>query len=428
MIESSRPDRALIQTLERLAELGVIPDVAPALRRSAGSVETALREAVLGEVTAFTDSRNPQILPDLRDHAKAHVAEVVRLFEGETCGDLAFVSAHARRRAEQRFPLEATLHAYRCGHRAISRWLRDAAASICPQTAREAVDAIADFAIEYTNVISAVMTSDYVAHTRLIEAAEGDLSAELLNILLAGYDESDGRIGRLLKSTGYLDQRQSYCVVGVRTPIAVELDSPERAQRLLAALANLFAPTSIQDPRGPAQFPGGGDRIGVAPAVGLDGAANEPGRAPGAASLAARSVGHRGGQRRSPVDGLDSRGFEGGDRSAGLRQRGPAGRFLLGTPGAQPAAARGRRIRALGRAAVDPGLAGRGRQGRGALAQTLQALADADLNIQKAGRRLDVHPNTIYARLQRIRDATGLDGKRHHDLVELLLAVECARI
>src|SRR5208282_4728830 len=115
-----------------------------------------------------------------------------------------------------------------------------------PERARESVDAIADFAIEYTDVISAVMTSEYVAHTRLIEAAEGDRGAELLNILLSGYDESDGRIARLLKQAGYLDQRQSYCVVAVRTPIGAEIESPERAQRLLAALAELFAPTSIR--------------------------------------------------------------------------------------------------------------------------------------------------------------------------------------
>ena len=64
----------------------------------------------------------------------------------------------------------------------------------------------------------------------------------------------------------------------------------------------------------------------------------------------------------------------------------------------------------------------------GNLVRTLSALADADLNVQKAGRRLEVHPNTVYARLHRIRDMTGLDGQRHHDLVELLLAIECARI
>ncbi len=428
MSESSRLDRALIQTLERLVELGVIPDVAPALRRSAGSVEAALRDAVLSEVNAFTDSRNPQILPDLRDHAKAHVAEVVRLFAGEAPDDFAFVRAHARRRAEQRFPLEATLHAYRCGHRAISRWLRDAAAAARPQTAHQAIDAIADFAIEYTNVVSAVMTSDYVAHTRLIEAAEGDLSAELLNILLAGYDESDGRIGRLLKSAGYLDQRRSYCVVGVRTPIAVELDNPERAQRLLAALANLFAPTNI--------------RI-------LAGLRNS--RVVAVASALRRQSGWT-----APQTSLAER------LAAALMQLGPS--VIAGVSADRPSTASipgalREAMAALDFASVDrrvvsfselpvrslllhaggeyvrsapppwiPALLAADEKAGGALLQTLAALADADLNIQKAGRRLEVHPNTIYARLLRIRDATGLDGQRHHDLVELLLAAECARI
>ena len=299
-------------------------------------------------------------------------AEVVRLFAGENPDDLAFVRAHARRRAEQRFPLEATLHAYRCGHRAISRWLRDAAASACPQIAHQAVDAIADFAIEYTNVISAVMTSDYVAHTRLIEAAEGDRGAELLNILLAGYDESDGRIGRLLKSAGYLDQRQSYCVVGVRTPIAVELDNPERAQRLLAALANLFAPTNIKVLAGLRNSRVDRGRVGAAPAVGLDGAADEPGRAPGAASDATRPFGPRRRQRRSPLDRLDPRGLEGGDGGAGFRQRRPACRLLLRAAGAQPAAARRRRIRAFGRARPgSPALIAADEKAGGTLVQTL---------------------------------------------------------
>ena len=64
----------------------------------------------------------------------------------------------------------------------------------------------------------------------------------------------------------------------------------------------------------------------------------------------------------------------------------------------------------------------------GALTRTLAALADADLNVQKAGRLLEVHPNTVYARIERIRDLTGLDGRRCRDLVELALALECARI
>ena len=40
----------------------------------------------------------------------------------------------------------------------------------------------------------------------------------------------------------------------------------------------------------------------------------------------------------------------------------------------------------------------------GALVHTLRAIADADMNMQKAARILGKHPNTIYTRIERIRD------------------------
>jgi len=61
---------------------------------------------------------------------------------------------------------------------------------------------------------------------------------------------------------------------------------------------------------------------------------------------------------------------------------------------------------------------------KGSLIRTLRALADADMNVQQAGRQLCVHPNTVYSRLGRVRELTGLDGQRYHDLVELLLAAD----
>jgi DNA-binding PucR family transcriptional regulator len=428
MTDAARHDRALVQTLERLAGLGVIPGVAPALGRSAGEVEEALRDAVLGEVRAFSDSRNPQVLPDLKEHSKRHVEEVARLFEGEPPGDFAFVRQHARLRAEQRFPLEATLHAYRCGHRVISRWLRDAASTLRLQNGREAVDAIADFAIEYTDVISAVMTSEYVAHTRLIEAAEGDRGAELLNILLSGYDESDGRIARLLKQAGYLDQRQSYCVVAVRTPIDTEIESPERAQRLLAALAELFAPTSIRILAGARN----GRVVAVAsalrrqsgwtaPQIHLAERLREPIMQLGPSVLVGVSA-DRPSTASIPKalrEAAAALEFASVDRRVVLFSELPVRSLLVHAGGEYVRSAAPAWIAALQSADAKAG---------GALTRTLSAVADADLNVQKAGRRLAVHPNTIYARLERIRDVSGLDGRRHHDLVELLLALECARI
>ncbi len=428
MTEAAPSPRALLQTLERLAALGVVPDVAPALRASSAAVETTMRDAVLGEVAGFSDSRNPQILPDLKAHSHDHVAEVTRLFAGEAPDDFAFVRAHARRRAEQRFPLELSLHAYRCGHRVLSRWLRDAAAGARPESARETVDAIADFAIEYTDVISAVMTSEYVAHTRLIEAAEGDRSAELLNILLSGYDESDGRIARLLKGAGYLDQRQSYGLIAARTPIAGELESPERAQRLLAALADLIAPANIRllagvrngrvvavasalrrqsgwtAPQTSLAERLNGLLLQLGPAVLVGVSADRPSTASIPKAL------------REASAALD---FASVDRRVVLFSTLPVRSLLVHSGGEY--------LRSVAPIWIDTLLAADAKAG-GALIKTLKALADADLNVQLAGRQLELHPNTVYARLLRIKDITGLDGRRHHDLVELLLAVECARV
>jgi sugar diacid utilization regulator len=64
----------------------------------------------------------------------------------------------------------------------------------------------------------------------------------------------------------------------------------------------------------------------------------------------------------------------------------------------------------------------------GSLAATLRAMAEADMNVQLAGRHLGKHANTVYARLERIKTLTGLDGQRYRDLTELLLAADCWRL
>ena len=66
------------------------------------------------------------------------------------------------------------------------------------------------------------------------------------------------------------------------------------------------------------------------------------------------------------------------------------------------------------------------RKAGGSLVKTLRALADADMNVQRAAREIGVHANTLYARIVRIRDLTGLDAQRYHDLTQLLLAADCA--
>jgi hypothetical protein len=409
--------RPLRQAHARLAELGVAPGAAASLRASAREAAATLRGEVLKEVRGFSDSGNPRVLPELGEHAKAHVDEVLSLISGAEPGDFAFVRDHARLRAEQRFPLELTLHAYRCGHRVLSRWMRDGAAAIRPKSLDRAIAAVADFAIEYTDVISAVMAAEYVAHTRVVAAAEGDRDAELLNVVLAGYDESDGRIARLLRAGGYLDQRRSYCVLAIRSTHPSEMDSAERARRIRTSLSDLLAATNIGSLAGL--------RDGVVVAV---------------TSTVRRQSGWT-----APQSSLAER------LASLLLQWGPS--VVVGVSADHPSTSSIPRARREASAALDfagvdrrvvlfpalpvyvratapvwsVALSAADAKADGNLLKTLTALADAGLNVQETGRRLGVHANTVYGRLARIRDLTGLDGQRFHDLVEMLLAADCVR-
>ena len=420
--------RALRQVLAQLAKTCVIPHSAAALDSSMQSAGGALRDAVLAEIPAYAASGNPEILPELNRHAGAHVEEIRRLFAGGEVGDFAFVRAHAQHRAEQRFPLEAMLHAYRSGHRIFSRWLRDAAIATGPESPEKAVSAVADFAIEYTNAISTIATSEYVAHARLLAEAEGDQRTELLNLLLSGYDESDGRVARLLKRAGYLEQRQSYCVLAAQAANPSEMENPARAQRIVSAISEAMAASSIRALAGM--------RNTLVTAV-LSDRRRQSGWTAPQANLA---------ERIYPL----------------LLVLGPA--VLVGVSADRPSisflpkalheatialdfASVKKRVVRFSELPIRGLLVHRGAdhvrsappnwaqalvdadvKAAGALIRTLRAVADADMNVQKAGRQLGVHPNTIYSRIGRIRELTGLDGQRHHDLVELLLAADCWRI
>jgi len=65
---------------------------------------------------------------------------------------------------------------------------------------------------------------------------------------------------------------------------------------------------------------------------------------------------------------------------------------------------------------------------RGALLGTLRAYADANMNALKAAAAMQRHPNTLYARMQRINDITGLNPLSFNALSELLLATNCAML
>lgn len=418
--------QALDHSVDALKAHAVVPAIATPLRQGAEAIARDLREQVIHEVDAYSSSANPEVLPELQRHLEELVSEVCSLLGESEPGNLAFVRDYAQRRARQRFPLEASLHTYRCSHRIISRWIRDAALAVADSSAqvRKVVAAAADFAIEYTDAISTVATSEYVVHTRLLAEAEGDRRTELLNTLLSGYDESDSRTAQLLRRSGYLEQRQSFCVAVARSVNPGEMDNAARAQRMLGSIAQVLRDTPVRT-----LF---GIRDGLVTIV-LSGTRRLSGWTAPQSLL---------GERVYPR----------------LLQVGPAA--LIGLSNDAPSTSHIRRAHNEARLALDfatvadrvmpysripfrqmlirhardniqsalpawlEGLQAADRKARGSLSKTLHAYANANMNALQTAKVLSVHPNTVYSRMQKIADLTGKNALGYHDLTELLLAME----
>lgn len=411
--------------LTRLARSGVLPLAPPAADFRRQGVNGRLRKAVRAEVQAYSGSGNPDVLPGLDAHIAEHLEEIARLCQGGDPGDFASVTAYARKCAEQRFPLEAALHCYQCLHGTVADWLCHAVAAACPDDGETAAAGAAGFALAYFNTVSTILASEYVSHTRMLAEAESDRRTELLAILLSGYDESDGHVSRLLKRSGYLDRRQTYCVAVAQPTNPSEMENPDRAQRIANALSEAVSKTPIRILSG--------IRNNVVTAVLSDARRQSGWTAPqtnlaerlrtlflglGPAVLVGTSTDHPSTAflPRALNEAMIALEFTTVTKRVVQFADLPLRSLMLHSAGDY--------VRSAAPGWIGP-LVEADARNKGTLLATLRGLADADLNVQKAGRQLGVHPNTIYARLERIRDLTGLDGQRHHDLVELLLAADC---
>jgi hypothetical protein len=417
----------LPDTLVRVGPRRLLAASARLLRRQSGEITEELRNSALAEIPAFTESGNPDVLPELARHASEHTKEIIRLLGGGPVGDFGFVTRHASIHAEQRFPLEATLHAYRCMHKVISHKVRNAllAAADSPDDAPHIVAGVADFTIEYTDAISTVATSAYVAQTRLLADVAGDHRVALLNILLDGYDESDGRVANVLRDAGYLDQRQSFCVVLAQPVDAAEMQNPARARRLADSVSRIMDGTSARQVADV--------RNDVVTTVFSDARRASGWTAP-RATLAGRIA--------------ENLSMLGNAVLVGVSNDVPSTSQI---PRAYKEARLALEIADVSRRVVQfseipvrelllhlagetfhrtlPSWAGSlieaDEKSRGILVETLRAYADSDMNVLRSAEQLAVHPNTIYARLARIKETTGLDARSFHALNELLIVAEC---
>ncbi|MDJ0911223.1 MAG: helix-turn-helix domain-containing protein [Woeseiaceae bacterium] len=415
--------------MDTLRRAGVVPDVAERLAAESGASDQALIDSVIQEVPAYTASGNPDVLPELRRQIMAHTEAVVSLLAGRTAGEFDFVRSHAQRRAEQKFPLEALIQTYRCAHKVLLPWIRDASLAVANKEAQvpRVVAAVTDLLAVYVDAVGRLAISEYVAHTRRFAEAEGDRRTELLNILLHGYDESDARAAELLRRGGYLEQRQSFCVVVARSVNPREMLNAARAQRMLDALDSALqdAPVrtllGVRDELVTAVVSGVRRQSGwTAPQSLLAERLQKPLRKLGPAALIgvsmdAPSTSHIPRALKEAQLALDVATVA--DRVV------PYGRIPFRDMLVQVAADQ---VQGTLPVWLEP-FAAADERAKGIYVDTLRAYADNDMNVLRTAEMLSIHPNTIYARMQKIEGITGHNPLKFNALNELLLATDCRR-
>lgn len=417
---------------DALRRVGSHPSSAASIDRAlldVPAVTTELRNAVIAEVPEFSKSRNPDLLPELAAHGLDIINEIVRLLRVGGPAGFAFVHEHARRRAAQHFPMEATLHAYRSGHKVLSRWLRRSvlAASLPPEVAQQVTAAVVDFSMEFVDAISTTFAGSYSSHALQLAEAAVDQRSELLQALLEGRDEADVAASRVLREAGFLGERQFFCVALARSVDPTEMLDMSRARRMADAIENavaelgvrrivdvhnnkviLIAAAMSRDSGWTAPRASLAKRIrsqlnliGNAALIGVSNDVPSTSHVPKAYREAETALGHA---------TVSERVVHFGDI--------PLRRLLI-----HFAAQDFQRVLPAWAAAfyIADDKSG------GNLVATLRAYARVDMNILKAADHLGVHANTVYARLQRVSDISSLDPRSFDALSDLLVVCDCAR-
>lgn len=319
------------------------------------------------------------------------LSEVVRAGVTFDSGDLGFVRANAELRAEQGFPLEAILHAYRFGQRVIADFDLS----------------LAGPAIDLLNAISTALTESYVRRRHELETDRERDRADLLDALLAGGAQMS-QAERMHAAEAGISGAAGGLVVVVCTG-AVSREGLRRFARELerevstaAALAAVRG-REVVGVMALAGVPAGRIRkwmeavlrrspAGPAMRVGISEIALHTDEIPRAHRDARRAALH------APEGAV--RGFA----------EVPLVELLLAGASTD-----------LSDGASWPGALAAANRSRGELTRTLNAYLEADLNVVRAASSLEVHPNTVHYRLRKIESVTGLDPRRFGDAVELMV-------
>jgi len=361
----------------------------------------------------------PETLAHVLEHFRALLA--LPAARAQELGDdpMGFVRRHGVRRAQGGAPLQAVLQAYRTGHKsfwaAMSALIQQLSGDA--ESGMRAAMLLSEYCIDYTDLISRIVTDAYLEEEAKLAEERTRLGLAVVEDLLGGAAPRMEQGWRLCNELGLAD--------GLPMAVAVARWRGDGdgafAARALSLLARGVEAALPREGFGRIVGVRGLEVVAVVAAPAAPGERTTRALRDTAASLSAEA-----GPFRIGV-GLDVAAIA--DLPASFRQALIALELAAGE-GVSHLSETGvddylRRTADATARQLAPPLPVTLRDGE--LGRTIEAFAAADLNVKACARRLGVHNNTVYHRLNQVRRMTGADPRTYAGLSTLITALTIAR-
>jgi PucR C-terminal helix-turn-helix domain/GGDEF-like domain len=419
-------DQALIADWEgRLSANSLATRILSRLDERKTEVERCALDGLQRENPQFERAASAQFRAEALGHCNDILALMLAIASGSAPtreGDpFHFVAGHAARRARQQFPLAGSLNAYRLAHKGYWDVMRNSvlSASAAEDEKTDCLMLLSEFLLEFFDRISGIMTDAYIAEEKRLEARHNRAHVALIEDLLHGRQPGDLDARDLCARTGI--GSGAVVAIAIARIGSVSNGRPiERASELermseivhealaaetfgklidvrtdeLLAIVSGRAETAKQVAKA---FGGCAEQTGPLARIGISLDALDIAALPQAYQEAERAVEFASEQRPvmhfAEIDLME---------------------FLVRRP---DSAARRLIPDWAGRLAeADGGKAGE-------LSRTISRFADCNFNVKRTARCLNLHTNTVYFRLNRIRELTGIDPRSYSGLSLLLTAL-----
>lgn len=400
----------------RFRETPLASRVVAGLQRRSGEIWRRTFELLRRESLEYRNSVDDEFTRESQSHCKELLDSIIAVATGRTGADaFDFVRTHAEWRTRHQVPLIASLHAYRLAHKTYSALTQEA---LLRHKQREeallALTMLSSFWIEFFDYVGSVLAEAHAVEEQQTVARNSRAYAGLIRDLLRGVEPRGAEAQRL----------RTLCGIRPGAPMAVAVARPPDAENGKAADAEVRARTLgqlLERALPSAEF---GKLIEARDGSVTVIACRAADAAGGLAKTLRRGFGRRG--AAGPVVGVSRNAASVSELPQALEEARLALEFASA---AQPLQAFSDidlgelLIRRADRTALRLIPEWTQELNEGDLARTVRAFADASLNIKQAARRLGVHPNTVYFRLNRIRQRTGVDARTFTGASLLLTAL-----